>query len=829
MEVLESEGMCAKAYPECSGGALLIDSQVTHASIAPTVEQGTVQKVTFFFRDVSYRAQGSQDDAGDGGGDGPTGSRDSSNGGHGGGDDHTGSGGQFDSNQGRQCGGKGGGGRKGSGGRCGRGRGKGHEKRKAVDDTKQEDSTGATGQTVPTSHLADKIEQRDVWVHVSKSGGALLSKDGVVKWLEEHPCKMGDKTRCILTQTDSELTLKEVSVPVDARRDLVHARTIWNSTERDVLVRAVWLAPELLDEHEGVQRGTTRCRVATVKRWVSEEPSDHISASTADANGIFVTLGNGILPGKGRTSVSLNGARCNIPFSRCNPARSDAMEPLLSELCSSIGSCIEGAFEDEEGKSSESGVRSEFQRWLHPSEDGVAVQEELDWRGACQYPRAPVNGVTLPSHQVVVRGHKRDEHPNWSASDMHVDPMDGGQPVGSAVIFFGGEEEDTEQWDEFAVLETPGGGNGVRVRVLQGDWICVLIFDSKKCLHGTILKTSDSDDTQSTRSQSSGDEVTKAMHVVAYKLHMMESFIRNVEAETTEKQHGVQCLLDERMQRRLQRRLTVTSQRRKMVHNTAMHIGNMNMWGPPNAHGGSGGVEELELSASDDEMFRQMETSSNVAGPVSTERARGVDELELSASDDETFASVVQTNAVHTLRDSQPGGVGQAGPFMSSKAWLFIMYDLDELRTAGEFEIRTTIGELRAAQAAMPYFEIGARSSAISVLRVHEKRPYMVARIIHLEAGQPGLDVVAVVEDETGQMNATIDVRAVQQHGTRIQVGTCVILRSPPLFAVAAWDHHIVMHHRCITVLRTETDAPPPAPSLSPSQWSLSPSQWSHT
>ena len=96
----------------------------------------------------------------------------------------------------------------------------------------------------------------------------------------------------------------------------------------------------------------------------------------------------------------------------------------------------------------------------------------------------------------------------------------------------------------------------------------------------------------------------------------------------------------------------------------------------------------------------------------------------------------------------------------------------------------------------------------------------MVARIIHLEAGQPGLDVVAVVEDETGQMNATIDARAVQTHGTRIQVGTCVILRSPPLFPVAAWDHHIVMHHRCITVLRTETDAPPPAPSPSPSQWS---------
>jgi len=172
----------------------------------------------------------------------------------------------------------------------------------------------------------------------------------------------------------------------------------------------------------------------------------------------------------------------------------------------------------------------------------------------------------------------------------------------------------------------------------------------------------------------------------------------------------------------------------------------------------------------------------------------------------------------HTLLDHTPlNGSGLHSTFRVSAAWTTICYELDELRLSGEYDIRTTIGDVRAAQAFMPSFSLGAHSPSIAVFRCLPEKPYLAVRILELELGclNDGADLSCTVEDETGSMEGTVDARVLHEYGSRIQRGTCLVLCNPPIFPVAAWSHHLIIHLRSLALLRSPDDPPLEPPSSS--------------
>ena len=60
---------------------------------------------------------------------------------------------------------------------------------------------------------------------------------------------------------------------------------------------------------------------------------------TQPASGAYTELGIGVLAGKGRTSVSVGGQRCSVPYPR-SPARTDAMEPALTAFMSDVSKVL---------------------------------------------------------------------------------------------------------------------------------------------------------------------------------------------------------------------------------------------------------------------------------------------------------------------------------------------------------------------------------------------------------------------------------------------------------------------------------------------------------
>ena len=178
------------------------------------------------------------------------------------------------------------------------------------------------------------------------------------------------------------------------------------------------------------------------------------------ASGVYIESGLGVLPGRGRHSISIRGKAHSVPYYR---AAISEDEGLLSELMCGVASVV--------GRVDASMVSNEHALLLE--------------RGH-QYPRQHMDGDSfIKSHQVVVRACGGPNDPE--GSDLHVDSMDGrGDAGGSWTVYTGGEAP--SRFQRLAVFASATGGNGFDVRVdgFGGDWACAVHLATAHRLHGSI-------------------------------------------------------------------------------------------------------------------------------------------------------------------------------------------------------------------------------------------------------------------------------------------------------------------------------------------------------
>ena len=324
--------------------------------------------------------------------------------------------------------------------------------------------------------------------HQGKEGALCMGRDVVAHLAPHtdpaHATSAAGTGGAVLMRAQAELVLQPVALPENADPGCLHSCTILASDSSE-LARVVWFKPASADAMAGLSRNTTTSLVSRLRSWAGQQMSEAPSTAVQQASGVYISLGNGILPGRDREVATLQGEGTLLPFSRAPMARSTEIEPVIGELNSAAAECLLLAFPD-------------MEEWC-VSLDGTQddCSERDDWVRVCQYPRVPREGArTLPSHQVVVRGHAMGENPCSSGADLHTDKMDGGFRFGGCILFCGDWEEGQTQWRDFAVLEGQKGGRGVAVRVLSGDWICALCCRYNSKLHGTIfedVRTEDAD------------------------------------------------------------------------------------------------------------------------------------------------------------------------------------------------------------------------------------------------------------------------------------------------------------------------------------------------
>jgi hypothetical protein len=368
----------------------------------------------------------------------------------------------------------------------------------------------------------------------SKGSHTALTLDGqaVHVMSAHHPSRDENTSRAMLTSAQAECVLDVCPVPADD--DVIRGTTVYSSVGAP-MAHVVWFKPRVGDAAHMAPEGTTSRVVEDLKLWVAAQCSDSQGTTTQQASGIYVTVGNGILPGRDRHSVVIEGESTNLPFSRANPSRSDEVEPLLATLNGIVTDCLVAAHP---GMSS----------WV-VSGTQTSTDEDSQWTRTCQYPRPPAGGQTIPSHQVAIRGHFRSEPPHASAADLHRDKMDGGFEFGGCIIFAGGNEDRREQWRRFAIFEARDGGRGVAVPVLHKDYICALCCCYREHLHGTIVDSLDTSETQAV-DPNSPEDCVEGFHVVAYNLRLMEAFVRRISRAPSSTQEDVKTLLDGRLQRK---------------------------------------------------------------------------------------------------------------------------------------------------------------------------------------------------------------------------------------------------------------------------------------
>ena len=411
---------------------------------------------------------------------------------------------------------------------------------------------GIPSALVKWTHVATRKDYR---VHVSGSSGGLFAGKQMVEQLAHHPdpshVASDGGGRPVLLEPQARLVTDEVALPAEANPCALHACEV-RTEQGEALAHVVWFKPAVGDIVAGWPASTTSNLVTELQKWAEKVQSDAAAVAVQpQGSGIYVSLGNGVLPGKGRTSHQLSGVQCNMPFSRSPPSRSDEVEPLLSLLNTTVGECLLMAFPHMEG-------------WLVASTPTHATSQagEQDslmhhvWEGMCQYPFVPEGRVGIPSHQVVVRGNMRSDTASSSGADLHRDKMDGcggGAMFGGCITFLGVNERRQGQWHDFAVLTEKHGGSGVRVRVRQGEWVCALVSRYNIHLHGSVFNPPEEDLFERIR----GVDRAEGMFVVSYTLRMIETFVKCISSEAPEVQRRVMGGLDERLRRLLRDRLHV--------------------------------------------------------------------------------------------------------------------------------------------------------------------------------------------------------------------------------------------------------------------------------
>ena len=287
---------------------------------------------------------------------------------------------------------------------------------------------------------------------------ALSCGDGFLSVLPTHP-RAGGRFSPILTQEMAGHVLTRIEPAFgECDADIYVARGYAAGGDSPV-VTAVWFRVDVTRPRIDLRRAFARLRgraIAHARNVCGEKGFGDVQM----ASGVYIEYGLGVLPGRGRHSISIRGKAHSVPYHRAAVSED---EGLLSELMCGVASVV--------GRVDASMVSNRHALLLE--------------RGH-QYPRQHLDGDSfIKSHQVVVRASGGPNDPE--GSDLHIDSMDGrGDAGGTWTVYAGGDAP--SMFRRLGVFASATGGTGFDVRVdgFGCDWACAVHVDTARRLHGSI-------------------------------------------------------------------------------------------------------------------------------------------------------------------------------------------------------------------------------------------------------------------------------------------------------------------------------------------------------
>ena len=286
---------------------------------------------------------------------------------------------------------------------------------------------------------------------------AISCGDGFVTELPTHP-KASGRFSPILTDDVAGHVLTKMEPPVEeADADIYVARGHQRGDDKPV-VTVVWFRADVTSPHIDLRRVFARLRGRVIAH-----ANDACGEKAFVASGVYMESGLGVLAGRGRHSITINGKARSVPYVRSCISED---EGLLAELMCGVAKIVR-----------------------HVDPTMVRREHELLIERGHQYPRQLFHGDNfIKSHQVVIRACGGPNDPE--GSDLHVDSMDGiGDAGGAWTVYAGGDVP--SKFDRLAVFASATGGTGFDVRVdgLGGDWACAVHIATAHRLHGSIWPT----------------------------------------------------------------------------------------------------------------------------------------------------------------------------------------------------------------------------------------------------------------------------------------------------------------------------------------------------
>ena len=281
--------------------------------------------------------------------------------------------------------------------------------------------------------------------------------DGFASELPTHPTARG-RFSPILTHEAAGHVLTTIRPQFsDAQADIYVARGYSAGGGRPV-VTAVWFRVDVAKPRTDLRRVFAHLRGRVVAN-----ANNACGEKGFVASGVYMGSGMGVLAGRGRHSIRINGTARSVPYFRSSISDD---EGLLAELMFGVAGVV--------GR-------------VDPTM--VCREHELLIQRGHQYPRQLFHGDSfIKSHHVVTRACGGPNDPE--GSDLHVDSMDGlGDAGGCWTVYAGGDAP--SRFDRLAVFASASGGKGFDVHVdgFGADWACAVHVDTAHRLHGSIWPT----------------------------------------------------------------------------------------------------------------------------------------------------------------------------------------------------------------------------------------------------------------------------------------------------------------------------------------------------
>ena len=292
---------------------------------------------------------------------------------------------------------------------------------------------------------------------------ALSCGDGFVSALPTHPRASGRFSPILTHEMAGHVLTRVEPAFEESDADIFVARG-YAAGGASPVVTAVWFRVDVTRPRIDLRRALDRLRRRTVAH-AREACGEKGFGDVQTASGVYIEYGLGVLPGRGRHSISIRGKAHSVPYHKAGACTTED-EGLLSELMCGVASVV--------GRVDASMVSNRHALLLE--------------RGH-QYPRQHLDGDSfIKSHQVVVRASGGPNDPE--GSDLHIDSMDGrGDAGGTWTVYAGGDAPST--FRRLAVFASATGGTGFDVLVdgFGSDWACAVHVDTGHRLHGSIWPT----------------------------------------------------------------------------------------------------------------------------------------------------------------------------------------------------------------------------------------------------------------------------------------------------------------------------------------------------